>query len=87
VPLETFEERFREHVTPSLPFVLYLFFEQIGLALLAFGGLLVFFGWLRWRWRRERAMASLETGSPILNRQALAADPRRDAGDAPSDAP
>ena len=85
ITLQEFEDRWRESVTPRVPFIIYLIFEHLGLALLTAGGLLVFAGWLRWRLRRERAMASLEPGSAHLTRQALAAAPPQDPESSPSD--
>lgn len=83
--LAAFEERWREAITPPVPFVLYLLFENIGLTLLCFGGLLVFAGWVRWRLRREKAMRSLEAGGADLTRRALGAAPPPDPGSHPSD--
>lgn len=83
--LEEFEDRWRESVTPRVPFLIYLVLQNIGLALLFGAGVLVFIGWVRWRLRRERAMASLEPGSAHLTRQALAAAPPPTPESPPSD--
>jgi hypothetical protein len=60
--VDAFEAEWRAEVTPVLPFWLYVIVADFGLALLWFGAVLVFIGWLRRRLRRERAMASLEGG-------------------------
>jgi hypothetical protein len=57
--LEPFEERWRAEVTPGIPFLLYLLLENLELALLCFGALVVAGGYVRWRLRRAKAMASL----------------------------
>jgi len=57
--LTRFEEKFREGITPWLPFWLYLFVSDLGLSLLWIAALLVFVGWIRRRLRRERDMESL----------------------------
>ncbi|MHC4957178.1 MAG: peptidase MA family metallohydrolase [Planctomycetota bacterium] len=54
-----FEERWRAEVTPGIPFLLYLMLENLELTLLCFGALVVAAGYLRWRLRRTKAMASL----------------------------
>jgi hypothetical protein len=59
IPLDEFEERWRRAVTPPVPFLVYLLFENIGLSLLVAGAGLVFVGWIRRRLRRERDMSSL----------------------------
>lgn len=57
--LAEFEDQWRRAVTPPVPFLVYLLFENIGLSLLVVGAGLVFLGWLRRRLRRERDMRSL----------------------------
>lgn len=57
--LDGFEERWRDEVTPALPFWIFVVVEQFDLALLFLCAVLVALGYLRWRIRRERAMASL----------------------------
>jgi hypothetical protein len=60
--LASFEAAWRKQVTPWLPFWLYLFVSDIGLSVIWIGAALVFFGWLRRRLRRERALRSLDAG-------------------------
>ncbi len=60
--LEDFERRWRDEVTPALPFWLFVIAENLDLALLFVGALLVALGYLRWRLRRERAMSGLGGG-------------------------
>ena len=60
VPLAEFEEQWRREVTPKLPLWLFVLLENIELALLCGGALLVAGGYLHWRVRRERAMRSIE---------------------------
>jgi hypothetical protein len=62
VPLSAFEERWREEVTPALPFWLFVIVENFELSLLFFCAILAALGYLRWRLRRERAMAGLGGG-------------------------
>lgn len=62
--LEEIERHWRADVTPKVPYFLFVLLENIELTLLWIGALLVFGGYLRWRWRRERALRSLE-GSGI----------------------
>lgn len=59
IALARFESDWREAVTPSVPFFLFVLLENIGTTLIVTGAVLVFFGWLRLRLRRERAMRSL----------------------------
>ena len=61
--LEDFERRWRDEVTPGIPFWLFVIVENLDLTLLFFGALLVAGGYARWRFRRERAMASLGGGT------------------------
>jgi len=58
--LDDFEAAWRADVTPPVPLLVYILFENIELTLLALGGFLAAAGYLRWRLRRERAMRSLE---------------------------
>jgi hypothetical protein len=60
--LDAFEARWRESITPRMPFLLYLLLENLTLSLLFLGALLVLGGYIRWRFRRTRAMASLGDG-------------------------
>jgi len=57
--LEDFEARWRDEITPPIPLLLYVVLENIELALLCFGALLVAGGYLRWRLRRERSLSAL----------------------------
>ena len=59
VSFEDFENDWRKSVTPRLPLWLYLPLQNIELTLLCLGALAVVLGYVRWRFRRERAMASL----------------------------
>jgi hypothetical protein len=67
-PLDVFERKWREEVTPRLPFWLFVLAQNLELTLLCFAALLAAAGYLRWRLRRERAMAALgggdEPGAP-----------------------
>jgi len=63
VTLGEFEARWRLEVTPRLPLWLFVLLENLELALLCLGGLLVFAGWVRWRRRRENALRSLGEGT------------------------
>jgi hypothetical protein len=83
--LEEFENRWREAITPPVPFLIYLLFENLGLTLLVAGGVLVFAGWVRWRLQREKAMSSLEPGGADLTRRALGAAVPPAPGSSPSD--
>ena len=58
-----FEGAWRASVTPRLPFTLYVVLENLDLALLFLGGLLLAAGFLRYRLRRRRALRALGTGS------------------------
>ncbi len=60
--LGEFERALRAEVTPALPFWLFVIAENIDLALLCLGALIVAMGYLRWRLRRERAMSALGRG-------------------------
>lgn len=60
--LAAFEERWREAMTPSVPFLVFIVLENFELALFSFGALLVAGWYLVWRLRRERAMAALGDG-------------------------
>lgn len=60
--LDAFETRWREEVTPRLPFWLFVIFENSELSLLCLAALLAALGYLRWRIRRERAMSALGGG-------------------------
>ncbi|MHC4547966.1 MAG: peptidase MA family metallohydrolase [Planctomycetota bacterium] len=60
MPLDGFERQWRASVTPRIPFVLFVILENIELALICFGALLVVGGYVRWRLRRSRAMEELE---------------------------
>ena len=62
--LEEFERRWRDEVTPGIPLWLFVIVENLDLSLLFFGALLVAGGYVRWRFRRERAMASLGGTDP-----------------------
>jgi hypothetical protein len=55
-----FEQQFRERVTPKIPFLLYILLQNLEVSLLALGGVVIAIGYVRWRLRRERAMASLD---------------------------
>jgi len=57
--VEQFEKEWRASVTPPVPWWLFILWERLDWALLAFGALLVAGGYLRWRLRRERAMRAL----------------------------
>lgn len=57
--LQRFEVRWREEVTPWLPYPLFIIVENFELALLALAGVLVVLGWLRARRRRPAEMESL----------------------------
>jgi len=59
VPLDRYEREWRDGVTPTLPFWLFIMLENIELTLLCTGALVVAGGYARWRWRRTRAMESL----------------------------
>lgn len=61
-PLADFERRWREEVTPRMPFWLFFLAENLELTLLCTAALLAALGYLRWRLRRERAMAALGGG-------------------------
>ncbi|HEX5138699.1 MAG TPA: hypothetical protein VFY93_17135 [Planctomycetota bacterium] len=63
VPLASFEARWRDEVTPALPFWLFVIVENLDLSLLFFAAILAILGYVRWRLRRERAMSGLG-GSP-----------------------
>ncbi len=56
-----FQADWREAVTPGIPWWLFVLWERLDWALLAFGAVLVAGAYVRWRLRRERAMQSLET--------------------------
>ena len=58
--LASFEEDWRAHMTPSLPFLLYILVSNLEWSLICIGGLVVAGGYVRWRIRRERAMQELE---------------------------
>ncbi len=60
VPLALFEREWRARITPSLPFWLFLLLENLELALLCAGALAVALGYLRYRLRREAALARLD---------------------------
>lgn len=62
VSLDAFERQWREEVTPALPFWLFLILENSELSLLCAAAILAVLGYLRWRLRRERAMAGLGGG-------------------------
>ena len=57
--LAEFEESWRLEITPPVPFLVYLLFENLATSLIVAGAGLVFLGWLRRRLRRERDMSSL----------------------------
>lgn len=57
--LDEFETRWRESITPALPFVLFVMLENIELTLLCFGALLVVGGYIRVRLRRPRELEQL----------------------------
>jgi hypothetical protein len=59
-PIEEFEERWRESITPALPLVLFVMLENIELTLLCFGALLVVGGYVRARLRRRRELERLD---------------------------
>ncbi|MHC4971073.1 MAG: peptidase MA family metallohydrolase [Planctomycetota bacterium] len=61
-PLDEFEERWRESITPALPLYLYVMLENIELTLLCFGALLVVGGYIRVRLRRPRELEQLGDG-------------------------
>ena len=63
-PLGLFEKEWRASVTPKIPFWLFVILENIELALLCFGALIVAGGYVAWRLRRERAMQRLDATSP-----------------------
>jgi len=60
VPLALFEREWRSRITPSLPFWLFVLLENLELALLCAGALVVALGYLRYRLRREAALARLD---------------------------
>jgi len=62
VTLASFEARWRDEVTPALPFWLYVIVENLDLSLLFFCAILAILGYIRWRLRRERAMSGLGGG-------------------------
>jgi hypothetical protein len=57
-----FERAWRAAVTPSLPFPLYVVLENLDLALLCFGAVLLTAGFLRYLRRRRSALAALDEG-------------------------
>lgn len=57
--VDAFEERWRDHITPSMPFLAYLLLQNIGSTLIVFGAFLVFIGWLIRRLRRRREFDAL----------------------------
>lgn len=61
--VSVFERRWRDEVTPALPFWLFVIAENLELALFCAGGLLVVLGYVRWRLKRERAMRALGGGA------------------------
>jgi hypothetical protein len=62
--LEEFEQAWRATVTPNVPYLLFVLLENIELTLLWAGALIVVAGYVRWRWRRERSLRSLEGAGP-----------------------
>jgi hypothetical protein len=60
--LAEFERGWRITVTPDMPFLVFILLENIDLALLCLGALLVAAAYIRWRLRRERAMSQLGEG-------------------------
>jgi len=61
-PLDEFEERWRESITPPLPFLLFVMLENIELTVLCFGALLVVGGYIRVRLRRPGELERLGDG-------------------------
>lgn len=59
-----FERAWRASVAPALPFPLYVVLENLDLALLCFGALLLAAGFARYLWRRRSALAALDEGGP-----------------------
>lgn len=57
--LDEFEARWRESITPALPFVLFVMLENLELTLLCCGALLVVGGYIRVRLRRSRELDRL----------------------------
>jgi len=57
--IEEFEQAWRASITPGIPFFLYVILQEMELALLFFGALLVAAGFLRYRIRRRRALEEL----------------------------
>lgn len=62
VRLEDFEREWRDDVTPSAPLWLFVLAENLEITLICAAAALAALGYLRWRLRRERAMASLGVG-------------------------
>jgi hypothetical protein len=61
-PLDRFESRWRDAVTPALPLWLFVVVENLELSLLCVAALLAAAGYARWRHRRSRALAALGGG-------------------------
>ncbi|NJN14515.1 MAG: hypothetical protein HC813_02490 [Planctomycetes bacterium] len=59
--LGSFDRRWRERMTPGIPLWLFLMLENLELTLLCFGAFAVVAGYIRYRWRREAALARLES--------------------------
>lgn len=57
-----FERAWRASVTPALPFPFYVVLENLDVALLCFGALLLTAGFARYLWRRRSALAALDEG-------------------------
>lgn len=62
--LPAFEGRWRDEVTPALPFWLFVVVENLELSLLFLSAILAAVGYAQWRLRRERAMSGLGGAPP-----------------------
>jgi hypothetical protein len=62
--LARFEARWREEVTPFLPFPLYVLVENVELTVIGVAGLLVVLAWVRARRRRPAELEALGEGDP-----------------------
>ncbi len=60
VNLGEFERDLHRELTPFLPYFLYIIASDLGSSLFAFGGLLVFFAYLRQRFRRKRELDAMD---------------------------
>ena len=58
--LAAFEARWRESVTPAIPYLLFIVLENFELALFCFAALLVAGWYVVWRFRREKALQKLD---------------------------